>query len=281
MIADRVSALLPVHAGVDPQHLAEAVTSLLAQSRPVDEVVVVHDGPLTSAHHLVLDRLAPLNVTEVRLAVNQGAGVANQAGLAAATGEWIAKFDSDDICVPDRLQRQFSALERGEADICGSAMLEFEDHPGQPKAIRSCPVSHADIARRMRFNNPFNHPTVVYRRDVAVSAGGYGNLRFMQDYDLFARMHAHGARMMNISEPLVFFRADRSMRRRRRSLRMIRLEWSLQRRLHQYGTIGLIRMITNLVIRVAFRLLPDAGLRLVYGRMLTRPLNTTTSGDDQ
>ena len=60
----------------------------------------------------------------------------------------------------------------------------------------------------MRLNNPINNPTVVFRRQLALDVGGYADLRYMQDYDLFARMLAGGARAENLH------RAARPVQRR-------------------------------------------------------------------
>ena len=111
---DTVSVLLPVHAGVPVETFRAALDSLAAQTRPADEVVVVEDGPLTADHDRVIDHYAASRdgVVRVRLAINQGAGVANGAGLQAATGTWIAKMDADDLLLPRRFETQLAALER-------------------------------------------------------------------------------------------------------------------------------------------------------------------------
>ena len=269
-----VSALLPVHAGVRPDHLRSALHGLLEQTRLPDEVVVVHDGPLLPEQRELLDWLDEQHprVVQVELPTNRGAGIANQAGLAGATCEWIAKFDADDICLPTRIEHQIRALLRSGADVCGSAMLEFDTDPDLPVALRANPTDHPAIARRMRFNNPINHPSATYRRQLALQVGGYADLRYMQDYDLFARMLVAGARMLNLPEALVLFRADDEMRRRRKARDLLRLEWRLQRRLRSYGLVNVPRLVANLTLRAAFRMLPQPLLRAVYRTLLSRPL---------
>lgn len=266
---------MPVHAGIRPDHLAAAVDSVLEQTVPVDEFVVVEDGPLTAGLNAVLEaaeRRLHGQVVRVRLPVNAGAGVANQAGLAVAQGAWIMKVDADDINLPHRVETQLAVcLERG-VDVCGAAMLEFDETPEHIVAIRRSPRSMTEIRKRARFNNPMNHPTTFYRRDLALGVGGYPAMRFMQDYDLFARLLVSGATMANLDEPLVKFRGGPQMRRRRRGGEVLRLEWELQRRLRSYGLVGWPLALRNFAVRVAFRLLPDSVLRLVYGRVLSRPV---------
>ena len=279
MTGDTVSVLLPVHAGVPVGTFRAALDSLDAQTRSADEVVIVEDGPLTADHDLMLDHYAASRdgVVRVRLATNQGAGVANEAGLRAATGTWIAKMDADDILLPQRFEAQLTALAETGADVCGAAMWEFDDDPARPTRLRSNPGDHDAIARRMRFNNPINHPTAMYRREGALQAGGYPTMRYMQDYDLFARMLMGGAVMVNLAEPLVKFRAGASMRRRRSARGFLALEFELQRRLGACGLIGPVTMIRNLVVRCSFRLLPQWAIRQAYARVLSRPVSIAAS----
>ena len=60
--------------------------------------------------------------------------------------------------------------------------------------------------RVVAFRDPFNHPTVVYRKHAVLAVGGYGDLPLMEDYALFARMLQNGARAVNVAEPLVYYR---------------------------------------------------------------------------
>lgn len=279
MAAPTVSVLMAVYAGTPPDQLAEALSSLERQTRPGDEVVIVEDGPLTGAHLEVLRQLESRqpNVIRVRLPVNRGQGVANQVGLEAATGTWIAKADADDINLPERLREQLHELERTGADVCGAAMFEFDEDPVVPTAMRVSPISHYQISRRMRTNNPMSHPTVMYRRDMALACGGYPDMRFGEDYVLFARLLRDGARFTNLLEPLVHFRADAGMHARRALRRQAGLEWRLQRELVVCGVVGPVRRWSNLVIRIGYRCLPTPIRSLVHRRILGRSTRSASA----
>ncbi len=269
-----ISVLLPVHAGVDAAFLERALESIAEQTLPADEVVVVEDGPLPVASGAVISRFEARRrppLVRVVLESNAGPGAANGAGLLRCSGEWVVKADADDISLPTRFAEQMDCLQRSGADVCGTAMWEFSGAETNVVAVRRGPSDHESIARRMRINNPINHPTVVYRRDAAVTAGGYLDLRHGEDYDLFARMLARGARMVNLSEPLVLFRADDSMFDRRSGREFLRIEWRLQRNLRSYGLIGTPQLLLNLLVRLGFRYLPRPLLRRAYRRFLVRP----------
>ncbi len=98
-------------------------------------------------------------------------------------------------------------------------------HPGgDPRRGRAgvrCPRLPGDINRASRFQSPFNHPSVVYRRSAVESAGGYEDLPLMEDYWLFARMIAAGARAQNVEEPLVRYRVGAGCSPRRRGRHVV------------------------------------------------------------
>jgi len=276
---DTVSVLMPVHAGLDPGHLARALESIAEQTRPPDEVVLVEDGPLGDAHHDVIAaavrRLPP--VVRELLPVNRGAGAANQVGLLRCTGTWVLKADGDDVSLPHRLERQLAHVAESGAGVVGSAMWEFRGAEGDVVSVRTPPLGHDDIVRRMRWNNPMNHPTTLYRADLARAAGGYGDLRYMQDYDLFARMLSRGARFANLAEPLVLFRAGDAVLARRRSPAMRRCEWELQGNLRRYGVVGPVRRYANFAARQGARMLPAPAMARLHRSLFSRAATGSTS----
>ena len=256
---ETISVVLPVHRGVEASHFREALASVKSQTRPADEIVVVEDGPLTGELLTILDELASSTrgVLRVRLVANGGPGIANGAGLSAASGTWIAKADADDINRPNRLQTQLDAVGSFAADVCGASMGEFSDDPELVEGNRPNPATHKDIARRLRWNNPINHPTAFYRRALAVDVGGYRAMRHMEDYDLMARMWAAGGRFVNLEDELVLFRANRGMYARRKTLLNHQMEWELQSNLRRYGVTSRTQRVRNLVLRTGYRLLPE------------------------
>lgn len=262
-----VTVLMPVHAAVDAGHFAAALDSVATQTARPREVVVVVDGPVPPSHDAVLDARGSW-VTRVDLPSNQGAGRALAAGLAQCSSTWVARADADDLNLPDRLRTQLDRLADTGADVCSASMREFVGTPEQPVGTRSTPVRHDEFARAMRLRNPVNHPTVVFRRAAALDAGGYQDLPYLEDYDLWARMLAGGARFTGVSRPLVAFRADR-MLERRTAAAAVGSERELQARLRAYGLVGPLRARVNRLVRVTYLRLPTWALRRVYRRIFS------------
>jgi glycosyltransferase involved in cell wall biosynthesis len=254
------------------EELRRAVASVVAQTRQPDEFLVVVDGPVPTALDAALaelDGAHPLIRVE-RSAVNAGNGPASQLGLEVATGDFVARQDSDDVSLPTRLERQMSAVLEHDLDLLGTAVLEFEDDPENVVGLRAAPLTAEKIAARLRINNPMNHPSVVFRRALALEVGGYLDVPFHEDYDLWARMLTAGARAENLAEPLVLFNAGGGMLARRGGLGMLRHEWAMQRRLYALGVVGPVLFVRNLVLRGAFRVIPGRLLAPVYAVLFRR-----------
>jgi glycosyltransferase involved in cell wall biosynthesis len=276
-----LSVLIPVHAGADAEHFARALDSVVQQTRVPDEVLVVEDGPLVPAQTEVLEafgRAHPELLRRLRLPVNRGSGAALAAGMLEARGDVVARMDADDIALPHRFATQLRLLEQSGCDVVGASMLEFEGDEGNVVAVRRLPGTHEQIARYARTRSPLNHPTVLLRRDAALDAGNYQEIGLVEDYDLWARMLANGARMSNVDEPLVLFRCSPAMFERRGGMRHLRAEWLLQRRLQDYGLIGPVRRWANLVVRIGFRLLPTRLLRTAYARVFRQSVPDRRGG---
>ncbi|HEY7718921.1 MAG TPA: glycosyltransferase [Pedococcus sp.] len=279
------SLLLPVYRGDDPGQVDRAFRSTVHdQLRRPDEVVVVQDGQVTPDLASALERLessSPVPVRRLRLSHNVGLAQALQCGLSACSHEVIARMDADDISLPHRFAVQLPLIEAG-ADLVGSALREFRDDGADDPAqsvLRVPPLEPEEIAGAARLRSPFNHPTVVYRRSAVLEAGGYRDLPLLEDYWLFTRMIAGGARVANVPEPLVLYRVDSGSYQRRGGLRLLRSEVGLQRRLRREGFTTTGQMLRNLAVRGGYRVVPVRLRQGLYRRAFTEEAPATTSLD--
>ncbi len=120
--APRVSVVLPVYDREN--YVGEAIESVLAQTLPPDELIVVDDGS-TDGSLAVVERFARPSMQVIRQE-NAGIGAARNRGLRAATGDLIAFIDSDDLWEPDKLELQVGALrERDDLDLVFGHLVEF------------------------------------------------------------------------------------------------------------------------------------------------------------
>jgi glycosyltransferase involved in cell wall biosynthesis len=268
----RTSVLMSVYHRVDAGHFNLALASIFDQTRLPDEIVVVEDGPLTPELDGVLEAYSRSDIPLLRVPLpeNRGLAAALQRGLSATRHPWIVRMDADDVALPHRIEAQMGAVARGDVDVVGAAMIEFNGQLDNHVGIRSLPLHHADIAKYARINNPINHPTAVIRRTALDAVGGYRSVHLMEDYDLFARLLTRGFRFRNLADPVLLFRSGDSMFRRRVGRGMFRAERQLQRNLVDYGLVNRRRAALNLVLRSAFRALPQSALRRAYRTLFYR-----------
>ena len=271
------SLLVPVYDGDRPDYLRRAFRSAVHDQtvRP-DQVVIVRDGPVRDELAACLDELragSPVPVTFVPLPRRSGLGPALDRGLAASWFDVIARMDADDVAMPHRFEAEMPLIEN--ADIVGAGLLEFVTDTDDIVGQRVPPTDPAEIQRYARMADPFNHPTVVYRRRAVLAAGGYGDLPLMEDYALWARMLLAGARAANVAEPLLYYRVGATSFKRRGGTGLLRSELRLQREFRRYGFTSRAQCARNVVVRGAYRLIPWWCRRVMYrtlvGRLSGRP----------
>ncbi|RFS83632.1 glycosyltransferase [Actinomadura spongiicola] len=265
------SLLMTVYGGDREEHVRAAFHSAVHdQTLPPDQVVLVRDGPVSAELSSRLRELvenSPVEVSFVRLPHNRGLGPALDAGLHAARYDIVARMDADDIAMPHRFQMQVPLVRAG-ADLVGAGLLEFGTDISDIVGRRIPPSDPDDIARYSRLHDPFNHPTVVYRRSAVVAAGGYGDLPLMEDYWLFARMIANGARVVNVAEPLVYYRVGDGAYERRGGRDLLRSELRLQRQMLREGFISQPQYWRNVMVRGGYRLVPTLIRKPFYRRVV-------------
>ena len=191
---NRVAVIIPVYAAA---FLEEALASVFEQVLPADQVIVIDDGsPDQAAIHHAVNRW-PGRVTLLHQA-NAGAAAARNAGLRAANTEWVAFLDADDRWLPDFLARQLAFLQSNpDVELVWADATIVGDTPAAGRTFMSmCPSSGA-VTLESLLAQTCNvlTSTVVVRRSLVMETGGFDvALRRGQDFDLWLRLVARGAR---------------------------------------------------------------------------------------
>ena len=213
------SVLMSLYIKEKPEYVEECFQSLLRQTVQASEWVVVEDGPLSDGLYEVLDKYEkeyPSLIKRVPRPVNQGLGMALQAGVPECSNELIARMDTDDICREDRFEKQLAEFEKDpDLDIIGSCIDEFEDTPEDIVASRNVPLTDEEIKKYQKRRDGFNHMTVMYKKSAVLGAGNYQPCPLMEDTYLWVRMMKNGVKCKNIGEPLVYARIGKDMFNRR------------------------------------------------------------------
>jgi glycosyltransferase involved in cell wall biosynthesis len=199
-----VSVLLPVYNGA--RFLRPALESILGQSFTDFELLVLDDGSTDDSVRIAEGYRDP-RIRILSAASNQGLPRALNRGLAAASGEFVARQDADDLSHPDRFARQLEFLRANPTVALVGAQAEVIDETGAAAGRRlAYPCDDAAIRRRLLLRNPFAHTTVMFRRTAVLAVGGYDeSFRYCQDFALWNRL-ATRHRVANLHEVLAGYR---------------------------------------------------------------------------
>lgn len=177
-------------------YLAATIESVLAQTYRDFELVVVDDGSTDGTGRVVAGFQADPRVVYHRQP-NGGFGAARNAAVGLARGEWVAVIDHDDVCLPQRLERQLAAAAaHPEAALLFSDSEHFLDDGRVLRrnfdAFNPCQsdLSAGAAAELLLTEGCFiDSETAFFRRDVALAVGGFPTrYRYVNDYDFFLRV---------------------------------------------------------------------------------------------
>lgn len=216
----KYSVLMSVYKNDRPDYLISAIESMLKQTIPPEQYVIVIDGPIPEELKVVIEQYQKNEIlfTVLELAENGGLANALNHGLEVCRNELVARMDADDISLPERCERELEFFAANpELVICGCNIDEFYGSPDNVKTSRIVPSTYEEIKRFMRRRQAFNHPTVMYKKSKVLECGGYSNLRRRQDFDLFSRMIQKGFYVLNINESLYLYRVNDASYQRRKS----------------------------------------------------------------
>ncbi len=202
-----VSIILPAY---NSAHLiARAIESVLAQSFHDWELLIIDDGS-TDGTGAVAESYA---ATQPRVKVitnpgNKGVQYTLARGLQAAEGDYVARIDADDLwCSPDKLERQVDFLTQNPTCVLvGTGAIIVSDD--ERELLRFIPpTSDAEIRHRLLLKNCFMHSSVLFKKDAALSVGGYEQTEavlHIEDYDLWLKLGTVGE-LANLASYDIFF----------------------------------------------------------------------------
>lgn len=271
-----VAFIISVYAGDRADWLREALESVLNQTVPSEQVhlAICADGPLPEALDACLAEFEHRIHRLIRLPENRGLAVALNTLIDALDDEaFVFRLDADDLCLPDRVERQIRFLEQNpEVMLCGSSIQEFTETPDQKGLLRTYPEETDSIRKYILKANPFAHSTVCFRREFFDVVGTYNeDFPLRQDIELWFRAVALDVPMANLREPVLLFRVSEELVQRR-NLAVGLVEF----RIFMKGIVQLKGIHPSMiwpVLRLAVRILPAKVTGWIYRRSARKFLN--------
>ena len=273
----KFSVLTSVYKNDAPGPFRDALDSTINQTCPPDEIVLVRDGQVPAELQAVIDEYVsryPELFTYIPFEENGGLGNALRTGLERARNELVARMDSDDLNVPNRFELQLKYFEEHpETDIMGGNISEFFGSPEQIVQYRVVCKNHDEIAKDLRNRSPFNHVTVMFRKEAVLKAGNYESFYLFEDWYLWARMYLAGCKFANINDVLCNVRIV-DMSARRGGMKYYKSCKRLLKFMKKNKIIGFFKYMKIKTVRfIGYVLLPNELRAFMYKKMLRKKTN--------
>jgi glycosyltransferase involved in cell wall biosynthesis len=198
-----ISVILPVYNAVE--FIEGAISSILNQTYTNFELIIIDDGSTDNSPELIIK----FNDPRISFYSRKNEGLVTQLnfGLSVAKGEFIARMDADDLCVPERFELQLNFL-RGNSNVrLIGTNFYYIDNKGDIIVEKKLPEFHNEIEFMMPVTASVLHPTIMtYKKDLEVIMGYYKTKLYAEDHDLFLRLIENGCIIHNIQLPLYSYR---------------------------------------------------------------------------
>jgi GT2 family glycosyltransferase len=256
-------------------YLDQTISSVLSQTFRDFEYLIVNDGDSREKSDGIRARF---NDPRIRIENLERLGTARarQRGLEMARSDLIAIIDSDDICEPDRLERQVAFLRQHADHVVVGSAVQLIDEQSRTIGFRYYPIEDEEIRRKLPIFNCIAQPSATARRSALLEAGGYtSEFPSTEDYDLWFRVARLG-KLHNLHEPLIRYRihqgAGKSLWLKQQLRDTIRVKWKASRK---YGYRLTPAAAVSLATHVPLLLLPPAVTLALFKRMVAREKRTT------
>ena len=268
------SVLMSIYKKENTEYFKQAMDSVINQTLAPEQIVLVRDGEVPELLQQTIDEYLqkyPELFTYVPLEQNGGLGNALNLGLNYCRNELVARMDTDDICIPDRFEKQIAVFkENPEIDIVGGNIAEFSETVDKIIDYRVVPKTHEEISKMLKTRSPFNHVTVMFKKQAVLNAGNYQHFHFVEDWYLWIRMYLSGCKFANLDENLCFVRVT-DMSDRRGGYKYYKSLKNLLKYMREKKMIGFFSYTKSKIIRFGQAvILPNKLRAWAYKKFLRR-----------
>ena len=238
------SVLMSVYYKEKRENLKQCFKSIYEnQTLKPNEIILIEDGQLTEELYeeikIQKEKLKEI-LKIIKIDKNLGLGNALKIGVLKSKYEWIARMDTDDIAYPERFFKQVTFLENNpQIDVLGTFMTEFSGDISNKICVKDAPLDKIE-----KF--------------------------IIEDYYLWIRMFAKGAKFANIPEELIYFRVDDNTFKRRGGWKDVKAEWILQKKCLELGLTNRIEFWENIILKTIVKMAPNFVRKFIYIKFLRK-----------
>lgn len=267
-----IGALFSIYSKDHPTYLFEALWSLLrGQTLLVDACVGVIEGEIGAELEAIVSEFHEVEWIRIpRTQHPSGFGLpeALNTGLHALQTDIVLKVDTDDLNAETRVSETLKAFtEYPDLVLFGSQVQEWDPDFQRCFGRRCVPVDSSTIHSYALRRNPFNGPTVAFKREAVLALGGYPHVGANEDYALWAAILSKDLQVQNHPEDLVFMRGGLDLVARRSSSRYRKGEVDALKAIRATGLWSGERYVLHYVAKQVVRRLPDSWNRYIYRKL--------------
>jgi len=206
----KVTVLMAVFNG--EKYLKESITSILTQTFTDFEFLIVNDGS-TDKSVEIINEFKDNRIRLVNNSLNAGVAKALNKSFALIQGDYVARMDCDDICLPERLEKEVAILNNNPeiaVVVANIAIIDTEENEIGFWQEDIAAKTNEDIYRMLPYENCISNPAVMLRRDSLIKYKYHSFRKGSEDWDLWLQMASDGEKFYKINELLVKYRIHNS-----------------------------------------------------------------------
>ena len=240
----KYSVLMSVYYKENPIWFDKSIISMMDQTIKPSEFVLVEDGPLTDELDKVVEKYEntyPNIFKIIKLPKNVGLGPALKKGVEECSYDFIARMDSDDYCLPERIEKQFEIFE-----------------------------SNILLCLCICTFDPLRHPSVMFKKSEILSAGNYREYYLCEDYDMWLRMIRNGCKCYNIQNIYVYMRIGEDFFKRRGGHKYFKSIKKFKKEQLHNGYFTKVEYLKTIIPHMIVCYMPNSMRDLIYRKLLRK-----------
>ena len=229
MEKDKISVIMSFY-NEKEEEITKSINSILNQTYKNWELILICDNPSRLETYNLLKKIYKYE-KRIKLSINSqniGLALSMNKAIEIAVGEYIARMDSDDICILNRFEEQINFMKKNNLDLCCSEFL-FIDEEDKIFFKEYTKYSSNEIIKLLPYQNTIHHPTVMIKKNIIESVKGYRNFPCAQDYDLWLRLFEKNISMGILNKPLIKYRIRKNSISQSKKLKQINTVWYIRK----------------------------------------------------
>lgn len=205
----QVTVLMPVYNA--EKYLKKCIESIINQSFKDFILLIINDGSNDNSLNII-NSFKDSRIIVINNEINKGLIYSLNKGIKFICTKYIIRMDSDDICLKDRIEKQYNFMENNpDIAVSGGQAIVFLSYLPFIMRKSKAPLKYREIKSWLLFNSPIIHPSVIMRRSTINENNYRYNIKFkgMEDFDLWQRIGIHN-RIENLDVILIKYRLSKN-----------------------------------------------------------------------